>query len=187
VSVWVLRQSLTAEQEQQIAQQPVLMLPFKGLPDLSGTQSEGALQAMMRQLQPDTPFETIHRQAEIHWRNLSQLRIEDLIIVPLPHNKSAALAQVSDRYRYGVSHAGEDMHQVGVQWLQPVIPLRKVPALAKLFASPILMQPVEHAEQRAQVYALLKRPYNRFIKLRWIMGIVITVQLVAMLVQMLKS
>lgn len=164
------------------AGQAELKLPFDGFPDLTGIGNEMAMRRLVAAVYADLPPETVVRQAEVTWRNL-QLSLGDLLVVPM--GDTVSLAEVVRPYRYHVEN-GEDVHSAEIKWLETGISPRKLSGIAHLFGASSMLQPVEHMEQRKQVYALLKRSYNRFMKWRWLLGIAVAAQMITMLVSMAK-
>jgi hypothetical protein len=177
MSVWLFKAPLSDPPQTELA------LPFSGLPDLSGVTSEGAMRKLLALVDPAAPPETITRQAETHWRNFSGLAVGDLLVVPTGAN--FALAEIIKPYYYDVD-AGADLHKAAVKWLESDIPARKLSGLSGLADNGAVLQPVPHADQRKQVYILLKRSYNRFAKWRWILCIVVVMQVITMLIGMTK-
>lgn len=160
MSVWILHTAFSPELTQ-------LPLPFAGLPDLKGVDSEFAMRHLLVALNPDMAPETAARMAEVHWRNFSEMMADDMILVPKPDN-SVALAEVVVPYRYEVRD-GEDTHSVEIRWVKTDIPKRRLSQLSAMLRDPATLQLVPHADQRKQVYGLLPRPYNRFRKVQWLM------------------
>lgn len=168
MSIWIFKSPFTAEAEQSLAQQMRLPLPFAGLPDLSGVDSEEKMRRLLMAINPDAPPESIVRQADVHWGRFGELAHGDLILLPLANQKTA-LAEVTTRYVYSVDD-GKDMHHTEVHWLETAIPRRKLHSLRLMLNNPTAMQLIEDAPTRKPVYALLKRPYNRFAKFQWLLG-----------------
>lgn len=179
MSVWILKSPFSAEEEKHLAAHTKLALPFEGLPDLSRVNSEETMRLLLVSRTPDAAPETIARQADMHWKRLSQLALGDLMVLPLSYGK-IALAEVIKRYGYDGSHYAE------VHWLEMAIPRRKLAALGGLLRNVNGMQLLENSDARKAIYALLRRPYNRFAKWRWLLGVVILMQAIVMLVGMLK-
>lgn len=163
-----------------------LPLPFAGYPDLSGVGSEQEMQRLVALLHPDKPPESIIREAEKAWRIFSALAVEDLVLVPSYDTRMASLAQVVQSYRYR-EEGGEDMHSASVRWLKHHIPFRKINMLSNVLVQRYSMIQVEHPDQRKQIYHLLDRPYNRFAKWRWILGVAIAMQVIVMLIGTLRG
>ena len=90
-----MKPALPDEMISSLVQGDTLPLPYTGLPELKAIRNEADMRKLLSALSPDAPLETINRQAEIHWRNLSELRTEDVMLLPLPGGKQVALAQVT--------------------------------------------------------------------------------------------
>ncbi len=168
MSVWIFKSPFTAEEEKNLAQHTRLPLPFDGLPDLSGVDSAEKMRRVLIAIHPDAPPETLARQTDMYWGRFGELALGDLILLPLS-NRKIALAEVTTRYIYAVED-GNDVHHTEVQWLEFAIPRRKLHTLRPSLDSSVPMQLIEHAQSRKPVYALLKRPYNRFVKFQWLCG-----------------
>lgn len=183
MSVWILNPAFTESEEATFIEHSELPLPFAGLPDLSGVESEFAMRALIAAVHPELPPESINRRAEIAWRNYHELALEDLVLVPYAQGRLAALAEVTERYRYYVQD-GVDRHSASIRWLNTHIPRKKLAALSLLLANPVPMQLVDNGDQRKHVYRLLDRPYNRFVKWQWLLGVAIVAQVAVMLMGM---
>lgn len=179
-SVWLLKTDLTSLQEDNLQQETWLKLPFPGLPDLAGIASLEDMQRLLAHIDANAAPESINRRADVHWRNLG-LSNGDLVIVPLTFRQgNFAIGEVVTRYRYRVA-GGEDVHEVEVKWLLTDVPKRRLSYLTPLMDSPSRLQPVPEVEQRKQAYRLLRRGYNRFMKIRWLVGAVIVLKIIEML------
>ena len=177
MTIWIIRQPnapTTATKE--------LRLPFAGLPDLSGVRSEADMRRLLQTLSPDTPPETIVRQAEVHWRNVSELMAHDVVLVPLANKAGYAIGEITAPYAYRVEN-GEDVHSANIRWLDMHVPRRK---LTMVKDEAVAMQKIESPEARKQIFALTPHPTNRFAKWRWLIVLMFILQAVVMLIPILR-
>lgn len=176
MSVWVFKSPFSVHEENDLAGRQELPLPYDGVTDLTGIDSEIAMRQLFASLHPAAAPETINRQADIYWGRFSQLMIGDMVVIPL-HAHKAALAEVLVPYRYRVDD-GRDVHYAEVRFLKTDIAHRKLKALGKLMTPAFPMQMVDDKDGRKAVFSLVEGPHNRFAKLQWMAtGFVILAEL----------
>jgi len=183
MTIWVLQQNLTPEEEKHIQERAHLLLPFDGLPDLSTITSPLMGRQLIKALHPDDPPEAVTRRFEYFWNRYSNLQIEDIIVVPLRASQQAALAEVMGIYQYRVGEAGADVHLIPVKWHKRV-PLSKFRKHKELFASAEPMVEVANAEARVALRDHLPHSYNRFAKWKWLLVIFFLMGLVRMMIRL---
>jgi hypothetical protein len=176
MSVWVLHQALSAQEEDSIEQHDRVVLPFNGVPDLSEIAAIGQIKSILSMLHPDMPPESVSRMAERYWTLYQGLAVDDVIAVPLPYRREVALAQISGRYSYEVGAAGEDIHAIAVTW-QRRVPFSRLGKHAALFTSkqPPMFE-VPHADERNAIRSWLPHRYNRFARWKWLVIVLMVFQ-----------
>lgn len=186
MSVWIYQTGFNAQEDADLSSHLHLPLPFDALPDLTHVRNQSDMQALLKRLHPDWPPETLHRQTT-HYVNLrSQLAEEDILVVPRADKKHVALAEVLTPY----SHETEgktDRHYVQVHWQKMHVPIRKIRQLRKVLKAVDPLTLVNHADERKQVYQQLNRPYNRFAKFIWILGVLITLRVITLILGWFNS
>lgn len=182
MTVWVLRQTLDADEEARIFERTELRLPFDGLPDLTQVSNAQEARRLLALLHPDEPPEATARRVERFWHRFSTLQLEDVIAVPLPLSRKLALATVVGHYRYETAADGGDIHLIPVRWHEKFIPLTKFSKHKELFdpANPPMYE-VDSAEARASLREQLPHGYNRFAKWKWLMALFFALSLLRML------
>jgi len=183
MSIWVLHQSLSPDEESHIEQREHLVLPFDGLPDLSAVASQLQCRHLMQLLYPDDPPEAITRRVDRLWPRYSGLQKEDIIAVPLASRKAVALAEVGGKYLYRVGVSGEAMHLIPVTW-HKAVSLRSLYKHKDLFertGEP--MMEVTRAEARIAIRDHLPHSYNRFAKWKWLLVVFFLMGLVRFFVR----
>ncbi len=170
MTIWILYQSLTPEEEVHIGERDALTLPFGDLPDLSLINSPAELRHLLQALHPDDPPETVARKTERLWKLYAGLQVEDIMVVPLKSRKEVALAEVTQRYRYEVGAEGTDVHQVEVKWYGKRIRLSALGKHKELFDERgEKMREVTDPEARVAIRDRLPHSYNRFAKWKWLL------------------
>jgi hypothetical protein len=184
MSVWILHQLLTPEEEAAIESRGRLLLPFDGVPDLSFVENIGELTRMLAKLHPDLPVETLNRRAERYWELFHGLQQEDLLAVPLHAKREVALAKISGRYGYEAGVGGEDVHSIGVSWYNVHIPLVKLGKHKPLFENyRDRLVEVTDPDARQAIRKWLPHSYNRFAKWKWILAVLFILQIISMLMR----
>ena len=126
MSVWVLHQPVGAEEEAQITQRLMLMMPWQGIPNLGGIHQQPELRKLIAQMMPDAPPETITLRTQVVWKGFSELQKEDIIAVPLPQGKRLALAEITGVYHYQPASVGKAAtHSYPVKWFSKTAPLSR--------------------------------------------------------------
>jgi predicted Mrr-cat superfamily restriction endonuclease len=169
MSIWVIQQKFTPEEEAAVRQRTHLLLPFEGLPDLTMVKSRVQAMQLLKVLHPDEPPESLSRRLDRFWSQYHGLNAEDVVAVPLPASQKMALAQVTGAYEYAVGPEGGDIHRVPVEWYGVDIPFQKLIRHKELFQSGIPMFEVTEAEARMALHGKLPYSYNRFNKWRWLL------------------
>jgi len=187
MSIWVLQQSLTAEEEAHIFQKKHLHLPFDGLPDLSQVSSPAHAMQLLRVLYPDEPPESLTRRQDRFWNLFSAIQMEDIIVVPLKLSRQLVLAEVTGRYQYNVGDKGSDIHLIPVKWYEKRIPASKFRKHKDIFLnSGEPMHELTVKETRIAVLDHLPHKYNRFAKWKWLLVIFMVMGFMHLLLPMLR-
>jgi|GEM_PF-2422778 len=170
MSMWVLKQSLTAEQEENIEALERLRLPIEGVGDLTEVKNADECKAMLKLIHPEDPPERLQVRTDDLWRIAKKVGKEDVVLVPLQHSKAVAMAEVTEAYQYEVSPEGEDCHFISVKWLRPSIPLYSFGNNRSVFTLERNTQ-MKKIQQKAVRVAISKKmpgQLDRFAKIRWI-------------------
>jgi predicted Mrr-cat superfamily restriction endonuclease len=162
MSVWVLHQSLSLHEENEITKRNWLELPFGDLPDLRVYQ-HGELKKLFEERYPESPPETHMNMADRTWVRM-QLERDDILAVPLHARQEVMMGVVSTPYRYE-----NGKHLIGVEWQDVSIPkLRFGKAYSSIFErgnEP--MFEITNAEERNAIRRWLPNSYNRFAGWKW--------------------
>ena len=182
MTLWILHQSVTAEDEVNITGQQFVNLPFGNLPDLSEISTPQQARELLSALNPDDPPETIVRKLDRFWPVYTGLHFDDLIVLPLYGAEEAVFAKVTGGYQYAVGENGQDIHRVPVEFHDKRVPLNKFKKYAELFVrSEPKMIEVTNAAARIMIREQLPYSYNRFAKFKWLLVIFFLMNLVRML------
>lgn len=174
MSIWMLHEPLTPDQEQRIAERTWLELPFEGMPNLAAVNNQAECKKLLQMLYPDAPPESIAAKLDHIWPRYSNLHPEDIIAIPLHGRKEIALAEISGRYRHRVSDTGGDIHEVPVRWHEKRVPFRLLSRHKEELTPPsasLAMREVENKQVRTLIRDRLPHSYNRFVGLKWLMVI----------------
>ncbi len=181
MSMWLLHQTLSADEEARICERTDLVLPFEGLPDLTHVTNQAEARKLLGILHPDEPPESINRRLERFWQRFSNLQIEDIIAVPLEHAREVVIAEVTGHYHYAVGDKGSDIHLIPVRWYDKRIPLSKLAKYKEVFGSGgPAMQEITAVDVRTAVRDHLPHSYNRFVKMKWLLVIFFAMSLIRM-------
>jgi len=180
MTMWMLPQTLTPEEEGSITARTHLQLPYQNLPDLTAITTHAQARHLMRMLHPDEPPESLSRRIDDFWKPHTEMNLEDLIAVPLPASRQIALATVTGAYTYRVGEHGSSKHLIPISW--PCAPiassaLRKFPELLTLRG----ICEITDRNARIALHAKLPHSYNRFAKWRWLMAFFMAFGLLRML------
>jgi predicted Mrr-cat superfamily restriction endonuclease len=184
MSVWIIRQNLSADEESRILEQPYILLPFEGVPDLSTVSNPYQLRTILKTLHPDAPPETITREESRIWEQFTHIQADDTVVVPLPYRRQVAIAQITGRYEYAVGEGGRDEHKVPVTWNAKL--LDQSVFAPNLLANAGKMSEVTDRDARIKIRDQMPHSYNRFAKWRWIAALLVGLQALSMLQGMFR-
>lgn len=187
MTVWVLRQELTAEEEKNIFTQADVRLPFDNLPDLSHVASPLAARQLIKTLYPGEPPEAIGRRVERFWNHFSSLQVEDLVVVKLPTLNVAVIGSVSGKYHYEVGPGGSDIHLIPVTWNPKEIKLARFRHKEIFDASNPPLMEVTTPDVRVALRDYMPHSYNRFAKFKWLLVVFFLMTIIRMLHGMLQQ
>lgn len=176
MSIWILHQRLTSQEEDTIRQRDTLELPFNDVPDLSEVSSPAQCRQLMQSLHPDDPPEALRLKTERVWTLFSGLQREDIVAVPLQQRRQLALAEVTGRYRYEVAADGADRHLIPVTWVQKPVPFRALREHKEwLDPKRDAMFEINDAKARIAIRDRLPHSYNRFARFKWVFVVLMVV------------
>ncbi len=168
MTVWVLYQSLTPQEESTLRERPYVTLPLENLPDLSRVTNLADLRRLLQVLHAEAPPETVTRLADRAWKYYSELQPEDIVAVPLKSKDEVALAEVTGKYEHRMGDGGEDIHTVPVKWHKKPAPMRLMKKLKiehDQKNNPMIE--VTMREGKIALMDYLPYSYNRFSKWKW--------------------
>ena len=184
MSIWILHQRMTEDEEAHIFERKHLHLPFDGLPDLSQVSSPAQAMQLLRVLYPGEPPESLARRRDRFWNLFSGIQVEDIIAVPLKASRQVVLAEVTGRYQYDVGDKGSDIHLIPVKWYESRIPMGKFSKHKEIFlAQGEAMVEVTAQEARIAIRDKLPHKYNRFARWKWLLMLFFLMNILAMLTQ----
>ncbi len=169
MSVWVLHQTLTPEEESKIRERDYIVLPLDNLPDLTEVSSQSEFRVMLQKLYPELPPESLQRIIHKNWKLYHDLHPEDVVAVPLKSKPEVMIAEITGDYQYRVDHKGRDVHTVPVKWHEKTISRRGLIKYKALFDEQgDRMFEVDNKEARTVIREKLPHAYNRFVPLKWL-------------------
>lgn len=171
MSIYVLHQNLTPQEEDNIATRTHLALPFEGIPDLSVLHSELECRHLLQALHPDEPPEAIARRLERIWKYYTGMHEEDIIVVPLKSRNELALAEVTGRYVYQAGPGGSDVHMIPVRWYDRRVALISMAKHRAMFDRSEPLYEIVNPQARIAIRDKLPHGYNRFAKWKWLMAL----------------
>jgi hypothetical protein len=173
MTMWVLHEPLTLEDEQRIYDRTHLTLPFDNLPDLSLVRSNVECQHLLRALYPYYPPETIALKADRIWQHFSGLQLDDTVAVPLPLTGKVALGKISGPYVYKVDESNEDVHQIPVTWYPGPHLIQSFGRNRSMFRNnTVPLYTINDQPSRRSIQEKLPYKYNRFVRFKWVWVII---------------
>ena len=180
MTIWILHETLTPEEEAHMRERSHLALPLGALPDLSRATQPEQCREMLKLLYPHEPPEAITRRLDALWAIYGSLAPEDIIAVPLRERQEVALAEISGPYEYQVGVDGTDVHRVPVRWYDSQPSIRRFGKHAGLFIykGGRTMTEVMGKDARVAIRDKLPHRYNRFVKWKWLLALFFLMSLV---------
>lgn len=177
MTIWILTQALSAEEEQAILSKSRLCLPFEGLPDLSTLSSPWQCRDLLQRLEPDAPPEAIQLKLDRLWGQFTAIAVEDIVVVPLPIQKKAAIARITGRYQYEVDDRGNDKHLLAISWYPKLFSFHAFGRFNQPIVKPAYpLTEVSDKDLRDQINSKLPHSYNRFARWKWVIMVVVIIK-----------
>jgi len=186
MSVWVLHQTLTPADEEHIQERPGVFLPFDDIPDLTMVTTQGQMREFLTRLYPDSPPESIMLKLDRLWQQYHGLQEGDTVAVPLPNKRAVALGRVHGRYEYQVGKDGRDLHMIPVEWYKTVPSFASFGKYKEIFMGTQRMVEVTDKEARIKIHDKLPHTFNRFVKWKWIIVILVIMQALVFMAGMFR-
>lgn len=175
MTVWIAHQELTAEEEENLAGRPYIVVPWKDLPDLSAIHSRDGMKSLLQSLMPDAPPETVGTRLAAIWPIFKNVHPEDLVAVPLPMSKKLLIGEVTGGYHY-IKEQG--LHSFPVQWQEKPVPMIRFGRMAEKFSDTTRgVYEVDDVKLRTRIRDFVPLGHNRFRHFKWILGIAFLMQL----------
>jgi restriction system protein len=154
--LWMVRAGRHGEEEQQALEKGLVTIGWNEFPDLSKVKSRSELAVLYAKLHPNTKKMALANEVGQIWRFLDNIKIDDLVALPLKHQSAIAIGKVESNYEYR-KDLGEDIHHIRrVKWIKTIPRSEFDQDLLYSFGAFMTVCQIERNNAEARVSALLK-------------------------------
>ena len=180
MNVWVLHIP-----EERVQGAPALLhLPLDGMPDVTSAASQTDMRRILREQKPESPPESISREAERLWACTHGVAREDILAIPLPAADEVAFAEAAGPVTYESAGA---RYVLPVKWFERRARLSRLKRYRILFEKGGMpIAEVQDQQVRVALRALLPLKANRFARWRWLAGALIALQMFYFLLHLVQ-
>ena len=158
MTAWVVRGAGNSEEEALAT--GMLAIRFSEAGDLANVQTLAEMQAIRRESHPEETISKINNAARQLWHFKEDIKVDDLIIMPLKKQRTVAIGQMSGEYRHRPEAPEGYVHSREVTWINTGVPRASLsPDLQKsMNADGTIYRPQsEDAEKRLRAVAETSR------------------------------
>ena len=121
-TAWLIRAGRQGEREEFAIENSVCGGGWGGLPNLTAVSSRLDLERILRGLSPDWSNHTVGNYVGQLWMLRNQVRVGDLVVMPLKTTSRIALGAVTRPYWYRGDPDPDKRHVVSVDWKRTDVP-----------------------------------------------------------------
>ena len=121
-TAWLIRAGRQGEREEFAIENSVCGGGWGGLPNLTAVSSRLDLERILRGLSPDWSNHTVGNYVGQFWMLRNQVRVGDLVVMPLKTTSRIALGAVTRPYWYRGDPDPDKRHVVSVDWKRTDVP-----------------------------------------------------------------
>ncbi len=156
-----------------------LHLPYDDMPDATSATSQADMRRILRETRPDSPPETLAREADRLWACTHGVASEDILVIPLVASGEIAFAEAAGPVTY---NTGLSRYELPVRWFDKRAKINRFVRFRGLFEK-IGLPLVEVTDQQARVALRAQLPLkaNRFARWRWLLAIFVGIQIFMLL------
>jgi restriction system protein len=120
MAIWLIRAGRYGEREDFALQNHVAVIGWSELPDLSGVKEREQLATLLEKHYPDSKLKTrLNWESQI-WPFISDIKVGDMVAMPLKHRAIIAFGEVTSEYRYETEYTEGYKHTRSVKWTKEI-------------------------------------------------------------------
>jgi len=152
----MVRAGSHGEEEQQALEKGLVTIGWEGFPNLSNVKSREELQDLYKKIHPDAKKKTVANEVGQIWRFLDNIKVGDLVALPLKLQSAIAIGKIESKYEYR-EDLGEDIHHTRrVKWLKTIPRISFDQDLLYSFGAFMTVCQIERNDAENRVIALLQ-------------------------------
>jgi restriction system protein len=154
--LWMVRAGSHGEEEQQALEKGFVTIGWHGFPNLSNIKSREELQNLYKKIHPDSKKMTVANEVGQIWRFVDNIKIGDLVALPLKLQSAIAVGKIEGNYEYR-DDLGEEIHHTRrVKWLKTIPRISFDQDLLYSFGAFMTVCQIERNDAEKRVIALLQ-------------------------------
>lgn len=120
MTIWLIRAGRYGEREDFAFKNQVAVIGWSELPDLSGVKKREQLAILLEEHYPDDKLKTrLNWESQI-WPFISEIKIGDMVAMPLKHRAIIAFGEITSDYRYEPDNNEGYRHTRSVKWSKEI-------------------------------------------------------------------
>ena len=120
MAIWIVRAGKHGEREDFAIQNKVAVIGWEELPDLTGLKDRKELAVLLEEKYPDYKFKTRSNWESQIWPFVKEIKVGDLIVLPLKHQAVIMFGKVTRGYQYRLDFPEYARHSISVDWKEEV-------------------------------------------------------------------
>ena len=119
MALWMIRAGRYGEQENTVIENNVVAIGWNEIPDLSKVRSKDELKSLYKRIYPDEKQTVLISQVGQIWRFLKEIKINDLVSLPLKTKNTIQFGIIKGEYHYK-KYSDNVKHTRAVEWIKEV-------------------------------------------------------------------
>ena len=155
-TAWLIRAGRDGEREDYNLEHGLASMGWGNLTELTDVPSRDDVTAMVRRALPDASDRSVSSHASQLWALRSQVRMGDLVALPLKTTRQIALGIVTQEYAYRTDEGLDWRHVVSVDWKRTNVPRTAVKRdLLNLLGAPLTIRRISGHDGTWRLHQLL--------------------------------
>lgn len=121
-AIWLVRAGSHGEHEQNCLENNIVIIGWEELGDIQNIKDKGELIKQFEQTYPNQKPKARLNKANQVWRFRNEIKIGDLVVLPLKSEPSIAVGKVISGYKYTTKYGADAGHYRDVEWLTKDMP-----------------------------------------------------------------
>ena len=120
--IWLVRAGRNGEQEAAALEHSVVAIGWDELGDLSTVKDKERLLELFEETYPNSKPKAIENKANQVWKFRSEIKVGDIVVLPLKQEPAIAVGVVKSAYMYKTDLSSEVSHMRKIEWITKDMP-----------------------------------------------------------------